>query len=224
MATICIYAINNLINNKTYIGSTMRFERRRSEHRWGLTTNRHGNCHLQSAWNRYGENGFEFVVLELVDNADLLIKREQHWLDLHQANGGVYNFGNCAEVPARGYHHTDEARRKISAGNKNKHVGDETRRRLSIANKGRRHTKRARRNMSVSHRGRCHTDEQRRKISATLARPYPAFVDPNGTIHPAGINLRAFCREHALHSGDMCYVASGKHKQHKGWRLAELPK
>lgn len=218
----CIYAIKNRINNKAYIGSTAFRVRRWNSHLRGLVANRHPNCHLQSAWNKYGPESFKFVILELVDDTNLLIEREQYWLNVYQKTSETYNFGTCAAVPARGYHHTTEARRKISIGNKGKYISDGTRRRISTAKKGQRYTEEARQNMSIAHKGKYHTKEQRLKISATNSRPYPAFVDPNGATHPAGIGLRAFCRKHGLHIGCMCGVVSRKFKQYKGWTLAYL--
>lgn len=58
-----IYYIKNKKNNKYYIGLTNNYKRRKKRHFSDLRNNRHDNCHLQSAFNKYGENNFEFKVI-----------------------------------------------------------------------------------------------------------------------------------------------------------------
>jgi group I intron endonuclease len=62
----CIYQIKNLVNNKIYIGSTQRQNpfKRKAEHFCKLKGNYHNNKHLQSSWNKYGEDNFEFTIIE----------------------------------------------------------------------------------------------------------------------------------------------------------------
>ena len=40
----------------------------------------HGNIHLQHAWNKYGEDNFEFSIIEECD-IELLDEREIFWID-----------------------------------------------------------------------------------------------------------------------------------------------
>src|SRR6185295_18629845 len=49
-------------------------------HRRRLRQKTHHNIHLQQAWNKYGEEKFEFSVLELVEVSTLL-QVEQTWID-----------------------------------------------------------------------------------------------------------------------------------------------
>jgi len=109
-----IYAISNTINNKIYIGSTNDLERRWCEHQHALRQNKHGNCHLQSSWDKHGEKAFEFIVLECLDDLDELVKAEQFWMDFYREGGKeLYNFGMAADNPMRGRTHTEEAKRKM---------------------------------------------------------------------------------------------------------------
>ena len=77
---IGIYRIRNLINNKVYIGSTKNMKLRWAKHKALLRHNKHQNTHLQSAWNKYGEDAFVFEVIEECKTEDL-ISREQFFID-----------------------------------------------------------------------------------------------------------------------------------------------
>lgn len=61
-----VYAIRNNVNRKCYVGSARTsFERRWSHHRRDLRNRRHHSVTLQRAWDKYGTDSFEFVVLEV---------------------------------------------------------------------------------------------------------------------------------------------------------------
>jgi len=75
-----IYKILNKNNNKFYIGSTNNIKKRWNNHRCNLRNNRHENNYLQQAWNKYGEESFEFLILEEV-NDENRIQREIHYLN-----------------------------------------------------------------------------------------------------------------------------------------------
>lgn len=65
---IGIYKILNKVNNKFYIGSSVNINIRFREHKRCLELGTHVNKHLQSAWNKYGSNNFEFIILEKYKN------------------------------------------------------------------------------------------------------------------------------------------------------------
>lgn len=60
-----IYCIENIIDHKKYIGLSRDIYRRWNEHKSELRNNRHINPYLQAAWNKYGEDAFVFIILEL---------------------------------------------------------------------------------------------------------------------------------------------------------------
>ena len=75
-----IYKIENLVNGKLYIGSTVNYENRFRNHMSELNRNIHKNHHLQSSWNKHGENNFKFsVICEIED--ELKYSLEQWFLD-----------------------------------------------------------------------------------------------------------------------------------------------
>lgn len=75
-----IYRIINVVNGKFYLGSAVNMEHRFTTHRWNLDRNQHPNKYLQSAWNKYGFENFEFVKIEHCERKFLLVK-EQAWID-----------------------------------------------------------------------------------------------------------------------------------------------
>jgi len=77
---IGIYKITNNINGKFYIGSSNNIENRWTLHRNKLRGNCHINPKLQNAWNFYGEDKFDFTVIEETE-IPKLFEREQYYLD-----------------------------------------------------------------------------------------------------------------------------------------------
>ena len=59
----------NKANKKFYIGSSNDIYRRWREHKKDLRDGCHDNEHLQNAWKKYGENNFEFKIIEECDPA-----------------------------------------------------------------------------------------------------------------------------------------------------------
>lgn len=58
-----VYLIRNIKNGKVYVGQTNNLKLRKQNHFADLKANIHHNKHLQSAWNKYGKENFEFEVL-----------------------------------------------------------------------------------------------------------------------------------------------------------------
>ncbi len=131
-----IYLINNIINNKKYIGSTcsdIGFKARSAQHKSALNRNNHCNTYLQNSWNKYGQKSFEFIILEECYD-DILILREQFWIDYYQS----MNFRNGYNLreAGRGGKLGLEGRKKISEALKGKKKSPEHCKKLSEAHKG----------------------------------------------------------------------------------------
>ncbi len=77
-----IYKITNTVNGKFYIGSSADINRRFYQHRRALTKRVHRNPILQKAWNKYGPEKFTFEILEECPSVNVLLEREQYYLDL----------------------------------------------------------------------------------------------------------------------------------------------
>ncbi len=114
-----VYCIINSIDGRAYIGSSARDIRRRwYEHRRELRMKIHRNAHLQSAWTKFGEDVFEFLVLEECAPSRCL-GLEQKFIDDFGAltREWGYNLSPKADRPmgTKGYRHSAETRSRISA-------------------------------------------------------------------------------------------------------------
>lgn len=159
-----IYAIRNAINGKIYIGSTLSFHKRRCVHRSQLRQNTHKNAHLRQAWKRYGENSFEFFILEECAPT-MLIARETAWVTHYNAMDAAYGY-NLA-FPDR-HTITDATRKKLSEASK-RSVGrpctEATKEKLRSSMLGRKATMETRKKISNAGRSRVATAETRKKLS-----------------------------------------------------------
>lgn len=111
-----VYKITNVLNGNVYVGSAVFFKRRWSLHKSELRKNHHHSPKLQNAWNKYGEDNFEFSVIEeLPPVKDVLLEREQFWMDYYEAyNTHNYNVAVTAGSPMTGRKHTPERNAKMS--------------------------------------------------------------------------------------------------------------
>lgn len=76
-----IYVIQNLVNDKMYIGSSINTRKRKNRHFSELKRGVHKNRKLQSSYNKYGKDNFSFRQLETVEDKSSLIEREQYYID-----------------------------------------------------------------------------------------------------------------------------------------------
>ena len=151
-----IYCIENLINNKKYIGQSIDIDNRWRHHIGELNSNIHFNDYLQKAWNKYGKDNFHFYVLEFCD-ADKLDNLEVYYISLYQTLNRD-----------KGYNLT-------SGGTNNKVYSDETRMKISNALKGHIVSLESRIKISKNHAdvsgsnngmyGRCHSEEAKQRVS-----------------------------------------------------------
>ena len=131
-----IYKIVNKINGKCYIGSAINTKRRWWRHKTSLIHNKHFNSHLQHAWNKYGRDNFEFILVENVSIDKLLEIEQTYLLDCKNNPDKYYNISYDAESPHRGLTMSEDAKKKISQSMKGRIASDETKIKMSEARKG----------------------------------------------------------------------------------------
>lgn len=135
-----IYIIKNKCNGKVYVGQTkQRFAKRFLLHRWKLRNGTHDNKHLQRAFNKYGEDAFEFKIVKiLVGDNNLFNEEEMRFIREYRLQGKCYNQTDGGDG-AKGIKLSEvnirklaELNRKLNAGKK---VSGETKKRMSEAHK-----------------------------------------------------------------------------------------
>lgn len=148
-----IYIIENQVNNKKYIGSSVDIKKRWRDHVWYLRHNKHHNSHLQLAWNKYGENVFKFSILFECEVGALLVN-ELNAIIKHNSFNNNYGYNvNHPEHNFLNRKHSEKTKLKLSisklgdknpmygkCGNKhhnyNKEVSVETKNKMSLSHKG----------------------------------------------------------------------------------------
>lgn len=152
-----VYWIVNRANNKRYLGSSGNLKNRWREHKSKLKRGCHDNYHLQSAWNIYGEEKFEFQIVAYMD-ADKALAFEDYLLK-NYPNMFEYNIARDATAPMRGREFSEEHRQKLSEAHSGKNCSEETRKKMSESLSGENHY----------NFGKHLSDETREKISKALA-------------------------------------------------------
>lgn len=120
-----IYRITNIISGKTYIGKTGKnFGERWNCHRAQINGGYHDNPYLQRAWNKYGENSFEFAVVEVVDNVLKLNELEIKYIKKYKDMGLSYNILEGGDGGfLLGSHLSEDAKKRIGEKNRRNMTG-----------------------------------------------------------------------------------------------------
>ena len=186
-----IYKATNIINQKCYIGQTIRLLNQRiNEH---VYDSKKSSSYFHRAIRKYGIEFFRWDILCECDTRDELDKKEIFWIDKEQSyvkNGG-YNLTHGGDFNPMKY--------------------QEFRDKISVANKGRifSHTPE-----SIEKIKKFTQSDKHPSIKKWLLR----HKDGTEIIIK---NLEKFCRNNNLTSGNMRRVRRGIYKQHKGWVYCE---
>jgi len=99
-----IYLIENMVNNKKYVGSSIDTPVRIMKHKYSLRRNYHTNNYLQNSYNKYGEDNFEFSVLILCDENEL-VDNENYYINKFNSNdlNVGYNLATVNEFRRNNY-------------------------------------------------------------------------------------------------------------------------
>lgn len=122
--TCGVYRIVNTENSKFYVGGSKDIESRFRTHRRHLRRGDHWNEHLQSAWDKYGEDSFRFEVAEECEANEVHDTEQEHLDPLFDMPASrrrevSYNQNPNSAAPYmpgfwEGREHDDETREKIS--------------------------------------------------------------------------------------------------------------
>lgn len=94
-----VYRITNIQTQKSYIGITEDFERRKRKHIKELKNNIHHSPKLQNAWNYWGENSFEWTVREMqINQYDDLYDIEIKEIEKYNSYNDGYNCNSGGRI------------------------------------------------------------------------------------------------------------------------------
>ena len=191
-----IYCIYNAISQKVYIGSAVNIKQRWRQHKSYLRRNIHCNQYLQLAWNKYGEENFQFITIEYISHISQLIEREQYYLNLIKPyNKNIGYNQNPIAGSCLGNKQSKETIEKRVSKFRGRKASKETRLKISIALKGNKNSfgvkqirsKEWRESHAAKLRGRKASEETKAKmrLKPRLRNFYGQYmrVEPNG---PAG--------------------------------------
>jgi group I intron endonuclease len=92
-----VYKITNSINDKVYVGRTIRsIEQRYKEHLQSLENG--DTRHLYSAMRKYGANNFKIELIEECSTLDEMIEKEAYYCELLEAYTKGYNMTTAGEI------------------------------------------------------------------------------------------------------------------------------
>jgi group I intron endonuclease len=153
-----IYIIVNKENSKVYVGQSKKPGYRLAHHKYMLTNNKHENKYLQASFNKHKESSFIFCLLQNFGLNELTYK-EGYFLSLVDENLR-YNLHAILDIVPM----SQETKRKISAGNKNKILSVETKKRISEAKKGTIVSIETKEKLSKLHKGKVFSLETKEKL------------------------------------------------------------
>lgn len=135
-----IYSITSKTDGKRYIGQTIvSFEKRWKRHKHDLNKGIHKNPHLQSSWNKYGDDNFDFEIIEecIEINTD---EAEIFWIFTFRTLNNEYGYN--IKTGGKNGRMSEESKDKLSKsqmGNQNtlglKH-SEKTKLKISLIHKG----------------------------------------------------------------------------------------
>ena len=104
-----IYKISNSIDDRIYIGSTKSLRDRYRHHKTQLKNGKNPSLLLQRFASKYGVDKLTFSVLEIVENEELLLlKEEEYIVQLKPALNAM-----LTALRPKGYKHTEATKNKM---------------------------------------------------------------------------------------------------------------
>lgn len=210
-----IYLITNSINNKKYVGQTVKT----LEIRWfnhikdSYDRAKKKKMPILHAIKKYGKENFKIIKICECDTLEELNKKELYYANLYKS------------FSPNGYN--------LKAGNGLGSMSQETKDKISKALKGRKFSDEHKKNLSESHMGHIVSEQTKKKLSKINKGKRPSklaqknliksvqkeyvFISPNGEKVEI-INLRQFCIKNNLSASKMVLVNQGKRNHHKNWK------
>jgi len=169
-----IYCIKNKVNDKKYIGKSINILRRGKSHLNELRLNKSECSYLQNAWNKYGEDNFEFYIVEFCDK-EILSQREMYYIQEYNTKKPFgYNLTDGGDGNI-GYKPTETTLLKLRKSHLGKHLSEKSKDILRNLNSGennpfynKKHSEESRKLISKKGLGRIVSNETLKKKSKSM--------------------------------------------------------
>lgn len=164
-----IYRVKNAVTGQSYIGSAIDVLRRWKDHTRLLNSNRHHSIKLQRSWEKHGAKVFNFEIVETLSNLtkEIILGREQFWIDKENAFGAGYNMNKTAGSKL-GMESSAETKIKQSMKLKGIPKSEEHKRNISASKTGSKRTEEFKIQQSARMKGRTLSEQHIENISKSL--------------------------------------------------------
>lgn len=214
MVIYSIYKITNLTNDKIYIGWTsrdplLRFEEHQKTHK----PKYQDRSAISYAIEKHGVENFAFEVIYQSHDYDHSRQIETHFIQ--ECNCLAEQWGYNLDLGGTGHKRTTATIEKHRAAIKGrKQSAEHVAKRARYGKDNPMYGKTG----ELHHRyGKNNSDHQKQKSREANAKSY-IITFPDGT-EQCITNLRQFARDNNLDHGNLCSVAGGRMKQHKGFKV-----
>lgn len=180
-----IYKITNRVNGKIYIGQTVQeLEVRVRKHFSRAKTEIKYQYPLVNDIRKYGENNFDYEIIEIINKLEQLNEREVYWINHYKSiwpNGYNVTEGGAG---TKGYNHRQEDKLNMSKLKVNKYEGENN------PFYGKKHSEAQIEKWKKERKGRKLTDEWKINISKTRKRKQIINLDTGEVFE----SIRHVCR------------------------------
>lgn len=201
-----IYGIKNTVTQKWYVGSSKNIPSRWRTHQTRLRNKCHHSKKLQASWNKHGQECWQWVILESLQDSvtpEDLVAHENKWILALNSFTNGYNMTHTATA------FSDALKHKLSAifsGEGNPMYGrvfsEEHRRKIAVGNTGKKHTEEWKEGMSNRMRdtqagsgnrfyGHTHSRETKEKMSAAN-KLRPSDICKQAQEHRKGVSIESY--------------------------------
>ncbi len=208
-----IYKITNTINNKIYIGQTVKSILHRQKRHIYAFSSKSKRTALNSAIVKYGKNNFIVEEVDTAQNIDELNIKEKYYIKFYKSlspNGYNLTTGGNNKLLS------DETKLKISLANKGKYVTDETKLKLSLSHKGFVVSDITKNKLSLINKG------KKAHLNTYIASKYKnsgLFIIKKYDIYYVIRNMKLFCIQNNLLTNKISLLCNNKLKKYKDFIL-----